>query len=326
MQRLRNTYYICSALLLSSMSQLGVAIHAFEPALVRSQSPGNVLRFSPPSMTFISDEAKRAYNVKASYASSNLWGHDRGYVIDAQVDDTLCELNYAVAPEFSVTLGFGQRAFRTSQMDEIIVSFHELIDSPQGKRLQVDADQSRISLPGYNLEITDTSIDRSFSSHVYAAGNVQLPLYDPSAQLALGGIFYQTTSDGLSSSKGDMGFGIRGRMHQKISDVSFYSEIALIYHKNRSKTLRYLKQRQLETRLGLAYKLKQDHDIYLQSLVSEAAFDGFGQLAKPSFEIHFAYRYSRRYLALDFGMIENILYPFNSPDWGLFVGLSAVEI
>ena len=325
MQTLQQNVYLWVIFFLLFMTLPVKAVQMFDPALLRSQSPGQVLRFSPPPMASMSDLDRASSHVKASYAVSNLWGHDRGYMIDAQVDDSLCELTYRFATELSLTIGFGQRTFKSSKTDEVIIGFHDLIGSPQGKRLQVEADQSRMSLPGYNLDIANASIDSAFSHHIYTASSFQKQFNGSTTQLSIGGIFYQSTSDGLSSASSDQGFGIRSRLDQKIQAFNLYSEMALMQHDNHHAVSKHLKPKQLEARLGLAYHLEKAHDMYLQSLISEAAFDGFGQLARPSFEVHLGYRYTGRYLALDLGMIENILYPFNSPDWGVFVGLSAAN-
>lgn len=325
MQIFQQNVYLWVIFLLLLMARPAIAVQMFDPALLRSQSPGQVLRFSPPPMASMSASGKAPLRIKASYAVSNLWGHDRGYVIDAQVDDSLCELNYAASTDIFFTVGFGERAFRSSKTDELIIGFHELIGSPQGKRLQVEADQSRMSLPGYNLDIAKGSIDSSFSHHVYTASSFQKRFNNATTGLSIGGIFYQSISDGLSNAISDQGYGIRSRIEQNIQAVNLYSEMTFMQHDNHHLVSKYLKQKQLEARLGVAYQFEKAHDIYLQSLISEAAFDGFGQLAKPSFEVHLGYRYTGRYISLDLGMIENILYPFNSPDWGVFVGLSAAN-
>jgi hypothetical protein len=78
--------------------------------------------------------------------------------------------------------------------------------------------------------------------------------------------------------------------------------------------------------LALEYRMTEDFSILIQGLVISGAAENFDEFSEPSFEVTLGFKAKMtRYTAIEFGLLENLVFYENSPDFGVHLGITMVR-
>lgn len=292
-----------------------------QPSLIRSFSLGNILRFTPVQPNAVLP-GQDTFQIRSSYSVANLWGHGEGFMIDAQVDDTVVTSSVKLKESFTLNAGFAKRVMRASNLDPLIVGFHDLFGFTQGERLSVPQDDSNLALPEYQLKFDKRHIDRTFNQHVFASLNYKLPIDEMIGDWDVGIISYYELFDGLTSQQGEFGEGIQSSFLRRNDQMTYSAGFTFMNYHSKSAYTKELLQQQLMVNSGVDYALYENHILGTQLLIGQGVFKDLGQLSRATYEIYATYQYREDFGSIDFAIIENIFWPYNTPDFGWSVGVS----
>lgn len=311
---------LCACFFVSMSGLLSEDLHA-KPLLIRSFSLGNILRFTPPqpSATLVD---KENYQLRTSYSVANLWGHGKGFMIDAQVDDSVLSSTWRLNERLSLNVGFARRVLRASNLDPLIVGFHDLFGFTQGERLSVPQDDSNLQVSDYQIHLDKKHINRAFNQQIFSSLNYLIPINETTGQWMIGLLTFYELTGGLSSQSGDFGEGLQTSFFRRSGNYQYHAGMTFMNYHSQSEYTKNLYNQQVMVNSAAIYDFDDSHNAGAQLLVGQGAFKQMGQLSKPTFEVHAMYQYKDNFGAIDLAIIENIFWPYNTPDFGWSVGLS----
>ena len=76
--------------------------------------------------------------------------------------------------------------------------------------------------------------------------------------------------------------------------------------------------------LGYLHELDDQQELVGQMMVYQPVFRQLGQLSRNTYEVHLGYRIHLSRLAIELTLIENLFYYYNSPDWGMNLGVRSL--
>ncbi|SMF71177.1 DUF3187 family protein [Pseudobacteriovorax antillogorgiicola] len=305
---------------------LGLVVSSFaearverEPLFLRSQTIAQFFRTAPLPTHF---QALRSgeLEVQGGRTMANYWGRDKRFIVDGQTIDDVLQVRFGVASDLNAVLQASSRKFSDIRMDEITVGFHNLFMIPQDKRLTVDRNKTRVVAPDYGLEITEQDLYRPLSQPI----GLKLETYHQWWGLHWAGSLlysYETSQESLIK-KGAQDYGMQLAMRWIPGAIYSFAMINLMSFDPSKDAQLYLRSRQVSTLLGVGYLLNTNQEILLQALISESPYRDIGQLSRASYEIHVGYRHNWGDWGAELSLIENVIWPFNTPDWGINLSIS----
>jgi hypothetical protein len=98
----------------------------------------------------------------------------------------------------------------------------------------------------------------------------------------------------------------------------FFSGLTWMRHEDRFRERSFWLRPYSESLLvGGSYQLTNESQLITQSLIHRPAFREFGQLSRSTYEIHLGTRIKWEQIGVQIAIIENVIWPYNTPDWGL---------
>ena len=305
-----NRRYFFAALVMSAS-----AFGAQEPLFVRSQAMAQFFRYSPHPLSFQSLETGET-KFKAGRTMSNYWGRDEGFIIDGQTIDDSAQIRMGLFHDVNMSIEFGSRRFTNIKMDDVAITFHDVFMIPQDKRTTVRRNGTRVAAPDYGLEITEENLFDPVSEQVgikFEKSNFRWGDY----QIAGSWQYTYETSEGSLIKEGAKDWGLQLGFHRDFLPIYSYGVGSFMVYDGYKDAQLYLRGRQSSLLLGIGYSMEQKQDLIFQALITESAYRDIGQLSRASYEVHLGYRKFWQNIGLEFNFIENIFWPFNSPDWGV---------
>lgn len=293
-----------------------------EPLLLRSEALGQIFRSSPLMQRFRLGQIGE-WRIMAGRSYSNFWAHDKRYIIDTETRDDQLRVYYQAFSHLELYAAASERAFTRMGTDGMAIGFHNLFGLPQDGRLDAPRENVRLSIPDYDLNYSLAQKNDIFSRQ-FEAGFV----WDFASQYALSlpmtFAFYTTkeTAQDNPYFTGATDAGMRLSAALPYGDFSLYGTLSFTVFDGIRDLDVSTNRQQWGTIGGGAYRFAEDHEAFLQFLVYQPLFRQMGQLSRNSYEVHLAYRYQWDELSFELGLIENVFWVYNSPDWGLSTALT----
>ncbi|RZA22652.1 MAG: DUF3187 family protein [Proteobacteria bacterium] len=293
-----------------------------EPLLLRSEALGQLFRSSPYAQRIrLGEEGAARLSFSRTYA--NFWGRDKRYIVDAETRDDAFRFHYQPSPLFELYGAFSERGFTQSGTDTVAIKFHDFFGLGQDGRLDAPRHNTRIAIPDFDMNYNLSSVKEVLSRQIEAGVvwdlnksfdlgiNSSLAFFT-TYETARGNPYYTYAIDGgakLSASQSWGNFAVFGSLSLGVFDQR--QEVSIASY-----------EQQWGLGFGSSYRFFDNHEVILQSLTYQPLFQKMGQLSRESYEIHAAYRYTYEKVQLEIGLIENIFWVYNSPDWGVSAGLT----
>ncbi len=292
-----------------------------EPLLVSPQGVGQIFRLAPPVYGVLL-ERQRPMQLDISHTFTNYWSRDRRYRIDDEMIDDEARLTYQWQKRVRLGLGFNVRRFAHTASDQVAITFHKLMFMGQDGRLEAGKNKLIYRVPDYNLQYTAADRNRSFSELLQA--DLTLPLSLEALQplnMAFTVMGSFENAEGGPFPHGSMDKGWQLNLSYPLAQGSVFGSLTYLAFDQQPSNPVALYWEQMGWTLGAGHHLDANQELLGQVMVYQPVFRQMGQLSRNSYEIHLAYRYHWEQYALEATLIENIFWIYNTPDWGLCVGL-----
>lgn len=309
------------AWLLASPSRASDEAYIPAPLAVRSMAVSQLFRLNPAPREAALNP-RDPYFVQLSHGAANLWGNDtEHYRIDAEFVDDQMRGGVLLHDRLRFDLGLSQRRFASTGTDSIAIGFHDLMGIQQDGRLDAERGNIRYSIPGYNINFTQRDRNLVFSEQWEAGLTADLGAFFP-LPLSLSLYRSEEMARGNPYFTGAIDYGWQLNIAWPEEDWAIYGSLSeSLFDQDSESPLRTYHQ-QWSWTLGAAWLFSANHEFLAQAQVSQPLFRGLGQLSRNSYELHLAYRYRWEKLSFEATLIENVIWSYNSPDWGYSLGIS----
>jgi hypothetical protein len=293
-----------------------------DPLLLRSEALSQLFRNSPIMQKFKLSEPND-WRVMAGRTYSNFWGHDKRYIVDTETTDDQFRAYYQTGKYLELYGTLSQRGFSRMGTDGMAIGFHNIFGLPQDGRLEAPRDTVRVSVPDYDLNYSMAQKDHILSRQV-ELGTVWdfASQYDLDYPMTLA--FYATreTAKGNPYFTGatDAGLSLNGAL--PLGRSTLYGTVSFTVFDRANELSISTYHQQWGGTFGGAYSIAANHETFLQLVMYQPIFQDMGQLSRASYEIHIAYRYKWEDVKFELGIVENVFWVYNSPDWGISAGIT----
>ncbi|MFW7377798.1 MAG: DUF3187 family protein [Oligoflexus sp.] len=295
-------------------------VHAdgIEPLSVRSQSMSQFFRFDPiPIGTKVPEDGQ--VQVRMAHSIANQWGHEKRFIMDGQTQDDWLEIATGFGTNWSLGVGFGAKRVNPSYTDQITIGFHDLFFIPQGERLAIDQNLTRMTIPEYGLEITNMNHGMGWTEHAFV--RLGRRLYQQGYFHVNGGLVLANEfSDNSLMGRGSQSYGSHLQLSTEWTRYAFLTAIHYVRHDAVSDQAFWLRDASLSWLMATEIEM-HDWELLSQMLIQRGAARDLGQYSRNSYELHLGLRKQWRKLSFELTLIENVIWHFNSPDWGFALGL-----
>ncbi len=293
-----------------------------EPLQMRSEALGQLFRNSPLSQSF-GLGLRSDWRVMGSRSYSNFWGHDKRYIVDTETRDDQLRADFQPLQDLAFYLGLSERALTRMGTDGMAIGFHDFFGLPQDGRLEAPRDNVRMSIPDYDLNYSlaqkNNIISRQIESGAVWDLAKRFGLYLP---MTVGLYGSRETAAGNPYFTGNTDVGLRLSAALPFREAALFATLTFTRFDPAKEIAIPTFRQQWGSVFGGAYRLEAHHEALLQALIYQPMLQDMGQLSRSSYEIHLAYRYRWEAMTFELGLVENIFWVYNSPDWGVSAGLS----
>jgi len=313
---------VASAPLFAASDPSQLIEEGFGPLTVRSESPMQALRLTPLRRApILPGEGVTRFTAMANLSS--IWAKTPEYQIDAHIADARLAVTHGFAPDWTWEVALNERHTVNAHLDGLSLAFHDLFGIDQNGRDEVPRNDTRISFPGYGLEMEERGV---FSRSLEVTLTRKLRDHrGPGPALALSGtVRYEMLDDGPLP-QGGTDVAVQLSLAQKLgARTRLYADFAHIeFGEDSFRALIPLDSRQNTAMLAHEWRRKDTQAFLVQYLYAEGAVSDLGELSKPSHELVFGYKWLRPSGLWEFAMTENIINFNNSPDVGFTLAFSA---
>jgi len=291
------------------------------PLLTRSESLGQLFRINPPLQNpILQDAGVIKFNISRTYA--NLWAKDKRFIVDGEIVDDQTHLAIGLGANFQLGVGFSSRRFAQADTDQMAISFHDLFRMGQDGRLQTGKHRTRFVIPDYNLEYSRQNLDRSFSEQAVVDLSYALLTSETMGfNLTMTALLSYEMSDFTPYFTGalDRGFIVSAQTLQ--GAFSYFANVRQLNFDQHRQVLVGTRPVNRGWGVGAVWSLPENQQLILQFMNNQPVFRDLGQLSRNSYEWQLGYRYRFEAVVLEAAVIENIFWLYNSPDWGLTLGM-----
>ncbi len=284
---------------------------------VRSQAWGQQFRHNPLPITpegFWAGQLQ--LHIQRCHAS--LWGFERKYILDAQTVDEIAQVSLGLSQAWKLHAGLSRRQLQASGMDQITTGFHKLFLIPQDKRLDVDMNRNLVTIPTYGLEYNEESEGAPYSQsyEVGLSGQIKLPEWHA---VLLGSLALSEETSAFSPRAErvrDSSLQVYWQANLRSLPMQYYIGWHYLHYGQNSSFDRNLKKTQSVALGGLGWSFANTTEIKTQLMISEPIFSDLGQLSRETYEVQLGLQHQWQQLQMQLVLIENIIWPYNTPDWG----------
>jgi len=201
------------------------------------------------------------------------------------------------------------------------IGFHNVFFISQDKRLTVDMNRTRIALPEYGIEFTEQDNGSQWTEHGYARIGRQILQVGPSV-LSLGLLFANEFAENSLMGRGSPSYGGQVQGSISFTRLALLSSLSWVRHQARNAEQTFwLRSDNLSLLMAGSFQV-MDWKLIGQTLIHRGAAHDLGQYSRNTYEIHLGMRKHWHQLAFELALIENVIWHFNTPDWGFTMAIS----
>ena len=216
-----------------------------------------------------------------------------------------------------------ERAFTRSGTDGFAMGFHSIFGLPQDGRIEAPKHATRVSVPDFNLNYTSDQSQTILSRQLELGAVWDLrKTFDLGLATTLAAFAIHESAPHNPYFSDTVNAGLRLSSARGFGDASLFASVSFAIFDQKQEVQIATYEQQWGLISGAAYRFFERHELVTQLLAYQAVFQNMGQLSRESYEIHAAYRYTFNRLSIELGLVENIFWVYNSPDWGMSAGLS----
>lgn len=304
----------------------------YGPLRIPSQSPFQSLRLQlrPGTPSTI---GRGQYDFSATTTWVNVWSVDGGvqapdrYHLDFEALQNSIALAYGISDTVEIEGSIGSSRRFGGLMDGFIQGFHDLTGIAQNGRDEVPDGSFSIRLdPGDGPPVVLDNDDRgNFSralqftvQHNVSCGRAKRPALSYSVTAR-----WDTADERSGSGGSGLDVGVSVSLARRVRSFYFYGTLGVAWFGSDNFYGIPLDDTQLSALLAAEWKVRPRQSIVAQYLLTEGVVEDFGPFSKLVNEVVLGFKWEVRPGGiLELGVIENVLTPENSPDFGLHVGWS----
>ncbi len=300
----------------------------YGPLDLPSQSPLQSLRMGLPPRT-PSTLSRSQVEGRFRVTWVNIWASEEpDFFFDYEQLQTNIGLAYGLTDTLQFEIAFETRSRFGGEMDSFIQGFHDLFSIDQNGRDEVPKGDFRYdifpsgTMPGVSL----TSSDRGIYStsllftlqHNVTCGTEKLPAIAYAFTLR-SEIQNEDLEDGSFL---DFGFWLSAS--RRFSDFYLYGTLGYsVFGREEFRGIE-LRNDQFAGMAAIEWRFATQASLLVQYLITEGVVDNLGDLSDPSHEITLGAKWEiKSGTVLEFGLVENVVTPGNSPDFGLHFGITS---
>lgn len=295
------------------------------PVNFRTNSPGQSLRLVLPNI--VPGTIRPGWGFNIALSTSNVWlTEEKEYTLDFEIFDGRIAAHYGLNNRFGFGFFFDQRIYYGGILDGVIEGFHGLLGIDQDGRDQwpryetwVIRKDLGVTTEDVNQKLTNNGIGMALSYVLTHGTENWVPA------LSLNGLV-RYGLDGPESPDEPLDFGISLGAAKRISK-RWYAYGQLGYTHYGMTQLDYLlielEDNLFSGMLAVAWQVTPNVPILIQYQFHEGAIKNFGKLNDPTQEFVIGFKWKMDHGGvLEFGIVENLLAPDNSSDFGVNLGYS----
>lgn len=293
------------------------------PLMLRSQALSQAFRASPQPQSAKAPK-KDSLQFSLSQSWANYWGYDKRYIVDGQISDLIFNMNWQLSSFLSLTFEANQRQLNASKTDQIAIGFHHLFGIPQDNRDRFERNRTRFSIPDYGLYLTEEQAGINLSETFGGKVNGYWGLSSQGGLALSLGSYYEHSSESLYQRKA-VDYLIQASFYYDTQYGQLYGNMNHMLFRGSDESVLYMRDQQWSFLMGYGYTVSANNEILFESLLSQSPFDNLGQLSLTSYELHLGYRKKWNTISYELVLIENVIWPYNSPDFGFALALSFIK-
>ncbi|MFQ5936083.1 MAG: DUF3187 family protein [Acidiferrobacterales bacterium] len=298
----------------------------YGPLRIRSQSPFQTLRLAMVPRT-PSTLTRGEKEVRAAATWANIWSPDSDHSLDFETLQLGASFAYGITDTWQVEVGLESASRFGGELDSLIQEFHDLTNVDQNGRDEVPKGDFKfeLSAPNGSRIALDDGDRGEFARGLVVTvqnnvtcGTDKLPAFAYAITWR-----YELESDDLEGgSRSD--FGISLAASRRFGKV--YAYVTLGFASFGRDSFRGIPLNDTQTSFlgAVEWRHWPKTSLIAQFLVTEGAAEDLGDFSKPSNEIVFGWKkeLGSGGTVLEAGVVENVITPDNSPDFGLHFGIS----
>lgn len=294
------------------------------PFLFRSQSPSQFFMPTPIPRSIPMDN-NSSTKVRASYAISNYWSNDIDFKIDLQASDTVLDVSHSFGNGYTIILTASYRKAINAKMDQLVISFHDLLGMDQDGRLEVDKNDTLIDIPKYDIYLDKKFLKKYISKELNLGLQTTLinggrSSYSLAITPFINGLVLESNKEPVITSAT-----IQIDQQFPFSSSIFYLNLASTHllDDHRDEKLD-LKKQQWAAMLGFEYFFNKSFSFHTEYIALEPLIDDkeLYDLTLISNEIQLGIKGTIGMTTVEFSIMENIFAFYNSADIGFHLGVS----
>lgn len=293
------------------------------PLTIRSLSPAQSLRLAPiPRSPYGLPEGNIELQINSAAASIFIDDEEGRFTLDYHFTDTRLAMKMGFAERWSAEISFNDRRVVNAHLDQLTEEFHDLFGISQNGRLDVDSNDTRLSIPEYGIDL-GRELKGVLSQTVGLS--IQKVLVDKSinwpATAVNFNMSYETLGDGMIE-QGSFDYGIQFSIADKRAGGYTYGNISYTQFGSDNSIGIPLAESQLSGMLGYEFTVADHQAFIMQYLFSQGVVENLGALDDVSHEIHLGYKWRTASYLWELGLVENIVNFDNSPDVAFTFGMT----
>jgi len=245
------------------------------------------------------------------------------FMIDLEAISMSTEIMYGLTKDINLELSVPVYRIEGGIMDGFIEGFHNLFGISQHRRTQTGRDQARVFFideKSRHIMLLEDDLGKTALGDIAIYGGYRILESQPALSFRLGvklpthTEFPLSVNDGLDLSAMYAAFWRNNSLH-------FNHGSGVVYHSDIGDESLHLKRWRFTTATTIEW-LPVKRTGYLLHVVANSPAADFPELDKPIIELSIGLRYHGRNYQMDIGIIENMFYYDNSPDFGVHASIS----
>lgn len=268
--------------------------------------------------------------VTQTFTWTNQWSFKTGaYEIDGEILREGTSLAWAVTDDIQIGAEFGVFHRSGGFADGFIEAFHDAIGMTQAGRDRRARDRFAVRLKHPDGSETVVTDDRSISLEdaVLFAQATLLTERRSWATVAIGAQLKLPTGNANDLFDGQTAGGLYVSLAKTLTPefVAYAAIGGSLYRPERFGGIE-LVEAQWTGMATIEYRVTEDFSILVQNLFVSGAAKNYDEFSELSYEVTLGFKAKlTRYTVLEFGLIENLIFYENSPDFGVHIGLTFVQ-
>jgi len=295
------------------------------PMDVRTNSPGQSLRLTLPNI--VPGTIRPGWGLNVAATTSNVWlTEERDYILDFEIFDGYIAAHYGINRRLGFGFFFDQRIYYGGILDGFIEGFHDLAGIDQDGRDQWPRYETWIirrdtgsDTEDVNEKLTNNGLGAALSYVLTHGTESWVPALCVNGLVRYG---LQTPD----SPDEPLDFGASLGAAKRLSERWYaYGQLGYMHFglTRIDDAMIELKDKALSGMLAVAWHLTPDFPVMIQYQFQEGAIKNLVKLNDPSHEFTIGLKWKMKHGGvLAFGLVENLLAPDSSADFGVHLGYS----